>query len=186
MILLLFVSPMGQAGVKRLHPTLRRIRRHEQRSGPFAAINRRDFNLCFAFTALPFLNSRQLHNTGLTSKPMNTREKFNSHLHASQETDTCIFSEAQAGPQLFCAEQTSRAAIFLKEMQPSEVPEVHREWSTRPVRYTMCFTTTLGKAPIAQALRKRPFTIVCVFNEPCFIRVARQPQQPVVQALKKI
>ena len=184
---MLFVSPMGQAGVKRLHPTLRRIRRHEQRSGPFAPIdNRRYFNHCFAFVALPFLNRRQLHNTGLTIEPMNNWGKLNPHLHASPETVTCIFWEAQASPRLFCAKRPSHMAIFLKEKQPSAAPEVRGGLSSRSGRYTTCFTATSGKAPIIQALRKRPFTIVCVFNEPCFIRVARQPQQPVVQALKKI
>jgi hypothetical protein len=186
MILLLFVSTLGQAGVKRLHPTMRRIRRHKQCLRSFAPLNKIDFNLCFAFTALPFLKSRRLHNSGLKSKPMYNRGKLHSHLLAASQSGTCPFSLPQAVPQSVCSEPQSPGVIFLKEKQASEAPKVHRELSARSGRYSTCFIVTLGKAPIAQALGKKPLALVCVFDEPCFFRVARQPQQPVVQALKKI
>jgi len=186
MILLLSVSPVGQAGVKRLHLTLRRIRRYEPRSGSFALLNRQDLDLSSAFTALPFSKRRQLRNPGLKNKPMYNRGKFHSRLLAASRNGTCTSSLATAVSEFPHVKPQSPGTFFLKEIPVSETPQGHAELFTCFGRNSICFTVSSSPAPAAEALGKRPIAIVCAFPEPCFSRVARQPQQPVVQALKKI
>jgi hypothetical protein len=186
MILLLSVSPFGQAGAKRLHPTLRRIRQHELRSGSFASLNKKDFNLYLVFTAPPFSKRRRLRTPGLKSEPMYNREKFNPRRLLASQRGSCTFSVAQSFPQSLCPELQSREAVFLSGKQASEKPEGHRELFTRSRRNSMYFTVSLGTAPDTEAFDKRPIALVCPLHKPCFSRVAPQPQQPVVQALKKI
>lgn len=110
MIHLLSVPRLGQAGVKRLHLTLPRIRRQNEASGSRALLNSSE--IIFVFKALPFSMSGRLPDKGLKLK-----------------------------------------------------------------RIT---------APTEEAPHKKPLASVRAFHEPCFSRVARQPQQPAVQALKKI
>jgi hypothetical protein len=186
MILLLSKPPLDEAGVKRLHPTWRRIRRHELRSGAFARINREEPSLCFASTALPFLQCRRRHKTGLKAKPMYNRGKLNAHMFAAPQRDARTFSIAQLVPQSLCAEQQSRLTFFLKEEPALEMPEERDELLTCSGRNSICFTVPWGAAPITEARRQKPPTLIRAFFEPCFFHVARQPQQPVVQALKKI
>ena len=169
-----------------MHPTLRRIRQRKLRSGSFARLNEKDFSLYLVFTAPPFLKRRRLRNPGLKFEPLHNLGKLNLHLLAAPQRDTCIFSEDKAVPQLGCPEQPSSAAFFLKEEPAVERPERHGELLTRSGPNSVCFRVTLGKAPVTEARRKKSLTLVPVFFEPCFFRVARQPQQPVVEALKKI
>ena len=169
-----------------MHPTLRRIRQHELRSGSFTRLNKRDFSLYLVFTASPFLKRRRLRNPGLKSEPLYNFGKLNLRLLAAPQRDTFIFSEDKAVPQLGCPEQPSSAAFFLKEQPAIERPERHGELLTRSGPNSVCFRVTIGKAPVTEARRKKPLTLVPVFFEPCFFRVARQPQQPVVEALEKI
>src|ERR1039458_1053437 len=121
MILLLFDPRLDEAGVKRLQPTWRRIRRHEQRSGAFASIDKQNRSLGFASTALPLLKSRRLHNTGLKSKRMDNRGKLNSHLRVAPQRDKYVFSEAKAVPQMLSRKQRSRVAFFLKRSEERRV-----------------------------------------------------------------
>jgi hypothetical protein len=143
MILLLSVSLLGQAGVKRLHPTLRRIRRHEQRSGLFALINRQDLSFCFAFTVLPFLTS-----PGLTSKQMSTRGILNPRPRATTRSVRCALRVRH------CFSRNSRRNTG--------------SWKPSPVA------------------KNKPLVSVRASHAPWSSRVRYQPQQPVVQALKKI
>jgi len=89
-------------------------------------------------------------------------------------------------PQSLCAEQQSRLIFFLKEKPAFEMPEERGALLTRFGLNSMWFTVTLGVAPLTEARRKKPPTLIRAFFEVCFFPVARQPQQPVVQALKKI
>jgi hypothetical protein len=184
MIHLPFVSPMGQAGVKRLHPTRRRIRLHKQRSGLCTLLNKTD--LTFDFTAIPFSKCRRLHIPGLKIQRMYNRGKLHLHLLAASQSGTCTFSVAQAFPQSFCSESPTPRAHFPKEKQADEASPRNRALQTRTKRNSLHFAVSLGTAPVTPALRKKLLTLASVFHEPCFSRVARQPQQPVVQALKKI
>lgn len=186
MIFLLSKPPLDEAGVKRLHPTWRRIRRYELRPGAFARINRQDLGLCFASIALSVLQCSRRHKTGLKSKPMYNRGKLNSNLFAAPQRDACTFSVAQLVPQSLCAELQSRLISFLKEEPALEMPEERDALLTRSGRNSMWFTVTLGVAPLTEARRKKPPTLIRAFFEPCSFPVARQPQQPAVQALKKI
>jgi hypothetical protein len=186
MILLLSVSPLGQAGVNRLHPTLRRIRRHKQRLGSFAPLNKQVISLCFAFIALPFSERRRLRNPGLKSEPMYNWGKLTSHLLAAAQSGGCAFSSATAVSQVRRAETQSPRASFLNDKPTYEKRLGNREWRTRSGRNSICFIVSLGTGPVPEALDRRPIALIYAFHETCFSRVARQPQQPVVEALETI
>jgi len=186
MILLLSVSPLGQTGMKRLHPTWRRIRRHELRSGCFASLNKRDFDLYLVFTAPPFSKRRRLRNPGLKTEPMYPRGEFISHQLAAAQKRKGSLSVATAVSEFPNVEPQSPRTFVLKEKPTSQAPAGFREWRTPSGRNSVYFTAILDAEPVAEAFDKRPIALVCALNEPCFSGVARQPQQPVVQALKAI
>lgn len=148
-MLLLSVSPLGQAGVKRLHPNLRRIRRHEVCSGAFASLNRNDYDPYSVFLSPAFLKRRQLRNPGLPSEPMHLREKFNSHRLAASRGGMCAVSTAVS-------------------------------FTEAPKAGPLCATT------FEKVIDHGPAPHFFAVPELCFSHVARQPQEPVVQAHKKV
>jgi len=83
------------------------------------------------------------------------------------------------------AESQLPRVTFLKEKPATKTPEAHRELSIASGRNSIYFTVLLGHAPVTEAFHKRPVALRAV-HESGFSRVALQPQQPVVQALKKI
>jgi hypothetical protein len=186
MILLLSVSPLGQAGVKRLHPRFGRIRRQKTRSGSFAPLNKQDLSLSIAFTAFPHLKSGQPRLTGLKFKPMYNRGKLHPNLLAASQGGTCTFSVETKFPQSLCPELQSRCVVFVKDKQTSEMPEGDRVPWARSGRSFGFSAVSLRTVPAAVFLRKRLLAKIRTLNDPCFSLVARQPQQPVVQAPKKI
>jgi hypothetical protein len=186
MILLLSLSPLGQAGAKRLHPTLRRIRQHELRSGAFASLNKNDFNLYLVFTAPPFSKRRRLRTSCLKSKPMDHRGNFNSQQLAAARKGKCAVSTATAVYEFPNAEPQSPCSFVFKERSTSEAPARNREWWIHCERNSIYFTGTLGTEPIPEVFDERPIEPVFALHEPRFSRVARQPREPVLQALKKI
>ncbi len=186
MILLLSVSCLGQAGVKRLHSNFRRIRWHELRSGYFASLNKKDISIYFAFTALPFSKRGRPSIPGLKSKSMYNERKLIPLMPAAAQSGMHVFSLATAVPEIPSDKPQSRGAFFLKKMPTREVPAGNLGLRTRFGRNSMCFAASLVAAPVAEAPRTKPLPSVLAPHEPCFIYVALQPQQPVVQALKKI
>ena len=186
MILLLSVPRLGQAGVKRLHSTFRRIRLYELRSGYFASLNKKDFSIYFFFTALPFSRRRQLRIPGLKSKPMYNERKLIPQMPAAAQSGAHTFSLATAVSETPPAKPQSPGAFLLNEMPTPEAPAWNQELRTRFGRNSMGFARSLGTAPVAEVPRAKPLPTVLAPDEPCLICVARQPQQPVVQALKKI
>ena len=186
MILLLSVSCLGQAGVKRLHSNSRRIRWHGLRSGYFASLHKKDFTIYFFFTALPFSKRRRLRIPGLKSEPMYNERKLIPQMPAAAQTGMHTFSLTTAVSETPPAKPQSPGAFSLKEMPTYEVPAENHELRTRFRRNSMCFAVSLVAASVAEAPGTKPLPSVLAPHEPCFIHVARQPQQPVVQALKKI
>jgi hypothetical protein len=178
MILLLSLPLLGQAGVKRLHPTLRRIRRHDQRSVSFAPLNNQVLCHYFAFTAPPFSIRRRLRNQGRKSEPMYNHGNLSSHPPAALQSGTCTFSLATSVFELPVAEPQSPGTFILKEKPTCEALAGNRELRTRSGRDSVFFCVSLDRAPVAEACRKKPLLVIRVFLEPCFFCVARQPQQP--------
>ena len=85
MILLLTVPYLGQAGVKRLQISRRRIRREKQLREIPSVLNRRDINRYVDIAAPYSLKSAHFYIPGLTSKPMFTRTSVSLHsLNAGQ------------------------------------------------------------------------------------------------------
>lgn len=168
-----------------MHPTIRRIRRHEQRSGFFAPRDRRDLRPFLFSIALPFSKSRRLLTPGLKSKPMYNKGKLDPRPLAASQSYIPFFLAATAYPHALCTGLQSPAAIFLREKPAFETPEVRRELLTRSGRSSTNFTLPLGNVRVTEALYQRPQAHRAP-HEPCFSRFARQPQQPVVQALRKI
>ncbi len=78
MILLLTVPYLGQAGVKRLQISRRRIRREKQLPEIPSVLNRRDINRYVDIAAPYSLKSAHFYIPGLTSKPMFTRTSVSS------------------------------------------------------------------------------------------------------------
>lgn len=186
MIHLLSDPRLDKAGVKRLHPTWRRIRRHTRRTVSFAPLNSEGPSLYLVSAVLPFSKRGRLRIPGLKSERMYNREKFTSLLPAASQSGSRTFSPATAVFKLTHAKPQTPGIFLLKEKQKCGAPAGDRKLRTRPGRNLMCFAVSLGMAPAAEARCKKPLTPIGVPHEFCFFRVARQPQQPVVQALKKI
>src|ERR1700722_10847243 len=79
MILLLSVPYLGQAGVKRLQISRRRIRWEKQLPETPSVLNRRDIDRYVDSAASYSLKSAHFYIPGLTSKPMFTRINVSSH-----------------------------------------------------------------------------------------------------------
>ena len=165
MIHLLSVPRLGQAGVKRLHPTLSRIRLRKYCLGSCALLDRSEFILCLVFTAPPSTTSRRLRNRGLKLKPMHPRGKRHLHPLIAAQRVKCAFSAAESAPQSFSPDQ-----------------RLFRDISERN---TERFEVSISGALAPEFLEK---TLVSTraLPEPCLSRVARQLQQPAVEALTKV
>jgi len=186
MILLLSDPPLDEAGAKRLHPTRRRIRRQTRRTLFFAPLNRDELSPIPVLAALPFSKRRRLRIPGLKSEPMYNRGKLSSFLFAASRSGMCTFSLATAVSGFPHAKPQTPSTFFLKEKPTCEAWAGNRELQIRSGRNSVSIAVSLGTASAAEAHRKKPLTPVRVPNEACSYRVARQPQQPVVQALKRI
>ena len=94
-------SPLGQAGGKRLHLTLCRIRRKKQRADVHATLNKKDRNTPLDFTALHSLKSARALIPGLTLKPMFPRTIVSPHPLAARQSGAFAFSVT--GCKTFCS-----------------------------------------------------------------------------------
>jgi hypothetical protein len=117
---------------------------------------------------------------------MYNRGKLSSLLPAAPQSGMCTFSPATAVFEFPHAKPQMHGAFFLKEKPTCEARAGNRELRIRCGRSPMSIAVSSGTLPAAEAHRKKPLTSVPDFHASCFFRVARQPQQPVVQALTKI
>ena len=165
MIHLLSVPRLGQAGVKRLHPTLSRIRLRKYCLGSCALLNRSEFTLCLVFTAPHFSKSRQLHNRGLKLKPMHHRGKRHLYPLIADQRVKCAFSAPESAPQ---------------SLSPDR--RLFRDISERNTERVAVSTS----AALAAEFLQKTLVSTLALHELCFSRVARQLQQPAVEALTKV
>ena len=176
MILLRTVPPLGQAGVKRLHPTWRRIRRHKQRREPLALLNKQDFSLSFDFTALPFLKSRRLHDPGLSFKPMFAWGICNPHLIATERSGTCAFPVATATSQsLHLEPQLPVGFLTRKKLHREMLATARKSWN-RSGCSSRFLAVPLSSPTVPNTLCGKSLAHVRALHAPSFFHVARQPQ----------
>ena len=107
MILLLSVPYLGQAGVKRLQISQRRIRWEKQLIETPSVLNRRDINRYVGIAAPYSLKSTHFHIPGLTSKPMFTRTSVSSHSLAARQSCRGDFATAPSNSAYLTVSFTS-------------------------------------------------------------------------------